>query len=207
MLEPKRIHSLVLELPRDHRVSISVSGDDAGDEAPGRGQKVRLILRPYQHALSQRSLELVLGDVVLGVAEILDRANREDHPLPRSLSGRELPVELPRIEFAGRRFDAIPVGAEAQQLEGILEQRIKRGRAVKAESLYLARTKTDSEQRRIPRRYGNPPPVLVRRTLRPREPQTEHGQSRKSAGRLTEVSGCDPVGVPRRPLHQLDPVA
>src|SRR5439155_10381046 len=159
MLEPKRIHSLVLELPRDHRVSISVSGHDTGDEAPGRGQKVRLILGPNQDALSQRSLELVLGDVVLGVAEILDRANREDHPLPRSLSGRELPVELPGIEFAGGRFDAIPVGPEAQQLEGILEQGIKRGRAFKSESLHLTRPETDSEQRRIPRRYRNPPPV------------------------------------------------
>src|SRR5439155_9891112 len=207
MLESERIHRLVLELPRDDRLSISVSGHDSGDETRGRGQKVRLILRPYQDALSQQSLELVLGDVVVGAAEILDRANREDHPLPRSHSGRELPVEVPRIEFAGARFDAIPVGPEAQQLEGILEQRVKRGRAFKSESLHLARPETDSEQRRIPRRYRNPPPVLVRRTLRTRKPQTEHGQSRNCAGRLTEVSGRDSVGMPRRPLYQLDPVA
>ena len=75
MLEPERIHRLVLELPGDHRVSISVFGDDAGYEAPSRRQKARLILRPNQGAFSQRSLELVLWDVVLGIAEILDRAN------------------------------------------------------------------------------------------------------------------------------------
>src|SRR6266581_4241400 len=172
MLEPKRIHRLVLELPRDHRVSISVFGDDTGYEAPGRRQKARLILRPNQRAFSQRSLELVFWDIVLGIAEILDRANREDHLLSCSLSGRELPVELLRIEFAGGRFDPIPVGAESQQLEWIFEQRIQSGRASKAESFHLARPKTDSEQRRVPRPYRNPPPVVVNRTLWLRESYT-----------------------------------
>src|SRR6266566_634487 len=174
MLEPKRVHRLVLELPRDHRVSTSVFGNDVGYEALGRRQKARLILGPNQRALSQRPFELVFWHVVLGIAEILDRAKGEDHHLSGSLSGRELPVELLGIEFTGARFDAIPVGPEAQQLEGIFEQRIKRGRPSKAESFHLARPKTDSEQRRIPWQYRNTPPVVVHRTLRLREPCTEH---------------------------------
>ncbi len=75
MLESQRIHRFVLELPRDDRVSTPIFGDDARDEAPGSRQKARLILGPNQRAFAQRSLELVLGDVVLGIAEVLDRAN------------------------------------------------------------------------------------------------------------------------------------
>src|SRR5439155_8631074 len=61
-----------------------------------------------------------------------------------------------------------------QQLEWIFEQRIQSGRASKAESFHLARPKTDSEQRRVPRPYCNPPPVVMYRTLRLREPHTQH---------------------------------
>src|SRR5690349_13140692 len=104
MLKTQRIHRLVLELPRDHRVSISIFGDNAGDEPPGPGQQARLALGPDQLPFPERSLELVFWHVVLGIAEVLDRANREDHLLSRLLSGRELPVELSGVEFAGCRF-------------------------------------------------------------------------------------------------------
>src|SRR5216683_4384246 len=122
MLEPERIHRLVLELPRDHGLPTPVFGDDTGYEAPGRRKKARLILGPNQRAFSQRSLEMVLGYVVLGIAEILDRAKREDHLLSCLLSGRELPVELLGVKCAGDRLDAIPVSPEAQQLEWIVQQ-------------------------------------------------------------------------------------
>src|SRR4029077_8335251 len=165
MLEPKRVDRLVLELPRDHRVSTSIFDDDPGYESPGRRQKARMIFWPNQRTFAERSLDKVTRYVVLGIAEILDRSDCEDDLLSRSLRGLELPIELLGIEFVSGCFDAVPVGPESQQLKGIFEQRVQRGGAPKAESFHLARPKADSEQHRIPRPDGYPPPFVVHRAL------------------------------------------
>src|SRR5262245_1829614 len=84
----------------------------------------------------------------LRIAEAFQRAHAEYDPLSSALGGFDLYVELMRVEYSRRRFEAIPVGAEANDLKRVGEQCAEGGRSIQAEGVDLWRAKADAERRR-----------------------------------------------------------
>src|SRR6266851_1460925 len=99
-----------------------------------------------QRTLGQWTWESVPRHKELGVTEILDGANRQDHLLAGTLDRLELPIELAGVELVGPGFDLIPVGRHPNQVERIGQERVQRCRSVQAERLNLSRAKTESQQ-------------------------------------------------------------
>src|SRR5260221_7837492 len=63
-----------------------------------------------------------------------------------------------RVEYSGRRFDPIPIGAQSDELERIGDQFFKGGLQLEAERGDLRRSKTDPQPGRATRLNGGGPP-------------------------------------------------
>src|SRR5262245_7248225 len=81
----------------------------------------------------------------LGVAEVLDRADRKHDLLARALCRLDLPVEVVRVKLARSRLDPVPVRAESDHLERQLEQFVQRRPWFEAERLGLQRPEADAQ--------------------------------------------------------------
>src|SRR5258708_7605754 len=97
-----------------------------------------------QRAFRQRLWKVVGWDEELRVAEVLDRADSDDHLLAGAFGALDLPIKVRWIEHIGRRLHPGPERREADHLEGMLEQR-RQGRArVQSEALRLERAEADA---------------------------------------------------------------
>src|SRR5579859_1490630 len=121
----------------------------------------------------------------LGVAEILDRADGYDHPLPSALDSFELPVQLFGVELAHGRFDLVPISGETNYVEVVDEKRFQGRPRVQAERLDLARSKAETKQGVAPGPDRQPFPEVVDLPLRPgqsRLQQQWHGNQSGGGG-------------------------
>jgi hypothetical protein len=151
MLHTERIDRFMFQLPRNHRTPVPVSLSYPPYELRCSGQEGRVGCRPHQGTLPEWSLETMHWYEELGIAEVLDRADRQDDVLAGSLGGFELPVELARIELARATFDPIPVRSEPNQVERVCKEGRKSCFQLQAECLNLPRPKADTEQGRAAR--------------------------------------------------------
>src|SRR6266568_481968 len=77
----------------------------------------------------ERGPQVVGWHKELGVTKGFQRANTQDHLLPCSFSGIDLPIELVSIKFSWLRFYTIPVSSQANELKWVGEQCLQDVRA------------------------------------------------------------------------------
>jgi hypothetical protein len=75
-------------------------------------------LRVDEPALGQGPRKVTCGDEDLGITKRLHGSHAEDDSLSRLLCRIYLPIELVEVEFTRRGLDPVPVGTEANHLEG-----------------------------------------------------------------------------------------
>ena len=117
-----------------------------------------------------------------GVAERLDRADAHNDLLSGLLGGVNLPVELSGIEATGPVLDAIPVGAQPDQLERVVQQRRQGGHGIKPEGLGLQRPEADPDLGPAARLDRDLLPAVGERACGPRDADLR-GDLRESPGR------------------------
>src|SRR5258708_15152208 len=116
-----------------------------------------------QRAFRQRLWKVVRWDEELRVAEVLDRADSDDHLLAGAFGALDLPIKVRWIEHIGRRLHPGPERREADHLEGMLEQR-RQGRArVQSEALRLERAEADANASRAAPFHWNGAPASGQR--------------------------------------------
>ena len=119
---------------------------------------------------------MVPGNEELRVAERLHRADAHDDLLSGPLRGVNLPVELSGIEAAGPALDAVPVGAQPNQLERVAQQRGQGGHGIKPEGLGLQRAEADPDPRLPARLDGHLLPAVGDRSRGTVQPELRQGR-------------------------------
>src|SRR5207253_2164815 len=92
-----------------------------------------------------------------------ERTNADDCLFAGSLGGVDLPVKVVIAELAGRGLDLVPVRAQSNELERIIQQPFERLARVQAHGIGLSRTKADAEECRVARLDGQLFPALGER--------------------------------------------
>src|SRR5438046_2596597 len=122
------------------------------------------------------------GHEELGIAERLQGADAQDDLLASVLGSVDLPVELVGDEATRRRLETVPVGAQADQLEWILEQSFERSRGVESERIDLPWTKADPEEGRGPGLHGHAAPTVGQRADSTGDAQLARYREREQTG-------------------------
>src|SRR5260370_15320007 len=164
----------MFQLPRNDRSAISVSLDNLPDESRRRGQKSGMGGGPRHRTFREWPVKPMLRHKEFRIAEVLDRANGQDHLLPGTFSCFKLLVELSSVELAGTCFDSVPVGAEANQIKRVCQQGTQRRLRVEAECLDLPGPKADPEQGLTAGLDRQLLPCRINRLLRRRQPRLHH---------------------------------
>ena len=116
-----------------------------------------------QAAFAQWPRQAVTWDEELRVTECFERTNADDCLFAGSLGGVDLPVKVVIAELAGRGLDLVPVRAQSNELERIIQQPFERLARVQAHGIGLSRTKADAEECRVARLDGQLFPALGER--------------------------------------------
>src|SRR5262245_15730111 len=109
----------MFDLPCDDGSPVPIPLDDMRDERRRSPEQRLASLWRDERAFAQGLSQVMLWNEKLRIAERLHSAHIEDDLLSRSLTGLDLPVERIELKAIRRSLDAVPVGAQADQLEGV----------------------------------------------------------------------------------------
>ena len=130
MLDPQGINGVMLQLPgHDARVRF-VTRDNPGDVCLGRLQEFGVHRRLDQGVLGKGLLQLVRRNEKLRIAESFDWPDAKDDFLARTFGGFNLPIQLSRLEIPRLRLEPVPIGAQTDKLERVLEQLAQCGASI-----------------------------------------------------------------------------
>ncbi len=116
-----------------------------GDKGRGSFQQGRVGGRPDQAAFREGLPQMMGWRKEFRIAKGFQRTHAQDNLLSSLFGGLDLPIQLPRLEDAGLRFDVAPVSPQPDQLERISQQRLQGGAPIQAKGCRLERAKADSQ--------------------------------------------------------------